>query len=62
MRKVQDEKHIGCCPACGRHKEYTGHDFDDDYLWKYDNWKCDCGARGFDASMIVYSDTCWEVE
>lgn len=34
-----------------------GHDFDDDYLWKYDNWRCECGARGFDVSKMVYEGT-----
>lgn len=62
MQTIQDETRRGLCPRCGKEKRYTGHDFDDDYRWKYDNWRCECGAMGFDAFRISYSDTCWEVD
>lgn len=62
MQTVQNELSSDMCPHCGKEKRYVGHDFDDDYKWRYDNWECACGAKGFDASKMVYSDTCWEVD
>lgn len=62
MQTVQNELSRDMCPHCGKEKRYVGHDFDDDYQWRYDNWECACGAKGFDASKMEYSDTCWEVD
>ena len=62
MRKTQPEMWLDRCPECGGKKVYPGHDHDDDYQWKYDNWTCECGAKGFDAYRIAYIDTCWEMD
>lgn len=57
MQTFQSESKRNLCPRCGKEKRYDGHDFDDEYLWKYDNWECECGARGFDVSRVVYEGT-----
>ena len=50
---------LDTCPECGGKKSYRGH-YDDDYEWKYDDWTCECGAKGFDAYRMEYS--AWEVD
>ena len=39
MQTVQNELSRDLCPRCGKKKRYEGHDFDDDYRWRYDNWR-----------------------
>ena len=62
MQTVQNEPSRDLCPECGKEKRYHGHDYYDDYQWKYDNWTCECGAKGFDAYRMEYSDTYWGVD